>query len=159
MIFDLHDFPKDLKTFIITHIRFDDNITSLGKIKENSFEYYQNDKEYLLKSLKYYFDIKENQLYGSACFNFNNNDFEILKNKTFIFKYEIDTKNNVLNKYIPLNKYISVDFKNLAQFKIVNVFDGLNYKLESIKIVNKNSLLPYNDHVKIQNANNTNFSV
>lgn len=159
IIFDLHDFPKDLKTFIITHIRFDDNITSLGKIKENSFEYYQNDKEYLLKSLKYYFDIKENQLYGSACFNFNNDDFKILKNKTFVFKYEIDTKNNILNKYIPLNKYINVDFKNLAQFKIVNVFDGLNYKLESIKIVNKNSLLPYNDHVNIQNANNTNFSV
>lgn len=157
--FDLNDFPKDLKTFIITHIRFDANVVSLGKIKDNSFEYNQNNKKYSLKSVKYYLDTKQNQLYGSAHFDFSDEDFSILKNKTFIFKYKIDNKNDVLKNYIPLNKYIRVDFKKLAQFKIFNVFDGLNYVLESIEIVNKDSLLPYNSNISIENVNNTNFSI
>ncbi|MDU3864974.1 hypothetical protein [Ureaplasma urealyticum] len=155
--FSLKTLPKSLKKFIITHIQYDDIVESLGNDLKNSFLYNQFEKEYTLQKLDFY--QYQNEIYGSAFFNFDHDALEIYKNKTFLFEFTLDEnysdarkEKSLFAKYTPPIKFVRVPFKSLWKFKIPHLYNGFLYKLNKISIHDTNSMAPFG-FIKTNNIN------
>lgn len=161
--FSLKDFPKSLTKFIITHIQYDDVVESLGRDLKNLFLYNQIEEELTLKKLNFY--LQENEVYGSAFFDFNEQTLKLYKNKIFLFEFTLDenyseAKKNqsLIAKYTPPIQYVRVPFKSLWKFKIPHLYNGYLYKLNRISVRDNNSLTPF-AFVKVKELNTSTFFV
>ncbi|MCV3743659.1 hypothetical protein OF377_02085 [Ureaplasma sp. ES3154-GEN] len=145
--FNIDNLPKDQLDFVITNVFLDQDVSVIPDYNNQNHRF----KSHVLTELSLeHFDFFSHQIdktvYGSAFFNFQQQDLKYYKNMVFdfVFKHHADNLNTqyVFN-FNPIKK-VSVPFDELWKFNL-NTFAEFNkYELQAIRVVTKNSAVLIN---------------
>ncbi|MGZ9431367.1 hypothetical protein [Mycoplasma sp. CB776] len=146
--FNVSLLPKNLSKYIITAAQVGDEQTGFSFLDKYKFQTNVSAKTFNLTNFSTYIDENNKKLYGSAKFDFTNEDLKLFKNKWIIFELKPEVQADKLEAYqfvLPTTLKLIVPFEKLWKFQISGYFENTKYTISKIYATEKQRMDMYYD--------------
>ncbi|MGZ9755541.1 hypothetical protein ACXYRR_01235 [Mycoplasma sp. 246B] len=150
--FDTSVLPKNISKYIITAAQVGDEQTGFSFLDKYKFSTSVSTKTFNLSKFTTYLDESNKKLYGSAKFDFADEDLKLFKNKWIVFELNPEIKTESTEAYgyvLPPTLKLIVPFEKLWKFQISGYFENAKYTISKIYATEKQRMDMYYDKFSI----------